>query len=62
MLLSVTGSSSPEKLRRGPMEAQQIKLRYVDTGRRRKEKVLFKLLCANDNITLGIIVNFVCNL
>jgi hypothetical protein len=33
-----------------------------DVGRRHKEKMLFKLISANDNITLGIIVNLVCNL
>jgi hypothetical protein len=44
------------------MEVRQNKLRYVDAGRRYKEKVLFKMLSANDNIILGIIVNFVCNL
>jgi hypothetical protein len=44
------------------MEVRQSKLHYVDTGRQYKEKVLFKLLSVNDNIILGIIVNFVYNL
>jgi hypothetical protein len=62
MFPSVTGASLPEKLRHRSMEARRSKLRYDDPGRRHKEKVLFKLLSANDNIILGIIVNFVCNL
>jgi hypothetical protein len=62
VFLSVIGASLPEKLRHRSMEVRQNKLRYVDAGRRYKEKVLFKMLSANDNIILGIIVNFVCNL
>jgi hypothetical protein len=69
MFLSVTGASLPEKLQHRSMKVlqhrsmkvRQSKLRYVDTGRRHKE-VSFKLLSTNDNIILGIIVNFVCNL
>jgi hypothetical protein len=33
-----------------------------DVGRQHTENVLFKLLSANDNIILGLIVNVVCNL
>jgi hypothetical protein len=44
------------------MEVRRSKLRYVDVGRRRKEKVLFKLLNTNDNIILVTFVNLVCNI
>jgi hypothetical protein len=61
MFPSVTRASLLEKLRHRSMEARRSELRYDDPGRRHKE-VLFKLPSANDNIILGIIVNFVCNL
>jgi hypothetical protein len=62
MLLSVIGALLREKLRRRKMGVQGSKLRYVDAGRRHKEKVLSKLLRANDNVITVIFVNFVCNL
>jgi hypothetical protein len=62
MFLSVTGALLPEKVRHRSMEVRRSKLRYADAERRHNDKVLFKLLSANDNIILGIIVNFVCNL
>jgi hypothetical protein len=62
MLLSVTGASLPEKIRRRKMEVQRSKIRHDNAGRRRKEKVLSKLLRANDNIAPIVFVNFMCNL
>jgi hypothetical protein len=51
-----------KKLRHGSREVRRSKLRYVDAGRRRREKVLFKLLSANGNIVPVTFVNLVCNL
>jgi hypothetical protein len=44
------------------MEVRRSKLRYDDAGRRRRDKVLFKLLSANDKIVPVTFVNLVCNL
>jgi hypothetical protein len=44
------------------MEVRRSKLRYVDTERRHKERLLFKLLSVNDNIIPMTFVNLLCNL
>ena len=44
----------------GASEEGSTQASLHDAGRWHKEKVLFKLLSANDNIILGIIVNSVC--
>jgi hypothetical protein len=43
------------------MEVRRSKLRHNEVGRRRREKVLFKLLNANDSTVLVTFVNLVCN-
>jgi hypothetical protein len=62
MLLNITGASLPEKLWHISMEVRRSKLRYVDTERRHKERLLFKLLSVNDNIIPMTFVNLLCNL
>jgi hypothetical protein len=62
ILLSITGALLPEKIWHRSIEVRRSMLRYDDTGRRRREKVLFKLLSANGNIISMTFVNLVCNI
>jgi hypothetical protein len=43
------------------VEVRRSKLRHDQVGRQRSEKVLFKLLSANDNSVHVTFVNLVCN-
>ena len=61
ILLSIIGDSLLEKHRHRSMEVRRSKLRHDEAGRQRREKVLFKLLSANDNVVPVTFVNLVCN-
>jgi hypothetical protein len=62
MLLSIIGALLSIKLRHRSMEELRSKLCHVDAEGRHSEKVLFKLLSANDNIVIVTFVNLICNL
>jgi hypothetical protein len=61
MMLSITGASSPEKIRHNSREVRRSKLRHDEAGRQHKENVLLKLLDTNDDAIPMTFANLVCN-
>jgi hypothetical protein len=57
VLLSIIGALLPEKFQHRSMKVRRSKLRHDKAGRRRREKVLFKLLSTNDNTVPMTFVN-----